>query len=106
MRYHYQIGFPKTLSLPTGIVRLTYSYHALNKGVDSLPDVLNTTRARLIEVETDFFGKVLKVVYRVPYNAVYDLVLAVLPNGFVKTVWLNGKYDNHATLNKNLYCCP
>lgn len=110
MLYHHKIGFPVNLTLPRGSIRLTYSQHARNKGVVKLPSFINIDNAQAIEVETDKQGSLVKVLYRVPYDVTDDLLLAVNVDsedfGFVRTVYLNGRYDNHNTLNRSRYNRP
>jgi len=109
--YHYTLGFPRGFSSKVGRVNLKYGRHALEAsqndryGAVKLPLNIDTNAAACIETEIDQ-GQVLKLVYRVPYNAGLDLVLVVIPRGsefFVKTVWLNQKTDKHLTLDVSKY---
>jgi len=47
-----------------------------------------------------------KYALRVSYNKVEDLCIVVDETGFVRTVWLNRKTDNHRTLDKSQYTRP
>jgi Na+-transporting NADH:ubiquinone oxidoreductase subunit NqrA len=117
MLYHYSIGFPDVERF-SGIMQLEYSYHALNAsnddkyGMITLPNILDLTgldlldtSTRLIEMEVTN-GIMSKGVYRVKYDKRYDLVLVVLRNGRVKTLWLNSVSDKHVTLDRSKYCTP
>lgn len=112
MLYHRDIGFPSNLQRPTGRLRLRYGGHAREAaqtdryGIIRLPECIDLDRAELIEAEANWGGIVSKAVVRVGYSAVYDLVLVVLPDGFVKTVWLNERHDVHATLKYGRYARP
>ncbi len=107
--YHKDIFIPSALNLDFGILKLQYSSHALRAansdryGTVVLPRTLNTDSAKIVEV-TAIGRTVLKLVYRVPHCAQYDLVVVVLPDsGLVKTVWLNSKTDTHTTLDRSKY---
>jgi hypothetical protein len=58
-------------------------------------------------IEIEILGQsVAKVVIRQSYNETKDISLALIPDGnraIVKTLWLNDKTDNHATLNPEKY---
>jgi len=107
-KYHYQLGLP-TNRLPSGVISLTYSNHALSRAVDkgiTLPAFLDTSTAKVIEIEVED-GMVEKILYRVKYNAGYDMLLAIIPyRKFVKTAWLNSVTDKHTTLNASEYDRP
>lgn len=112
-RYHYQVGFPTNLRKPTGKVLLEYTQHALEAantdryGAFGVPIELDYDQATLIEAEADRFGNVEKGVYRVRYNARFDLVLVVIiATRRVKTVWLNERADRHHSLRRELYDVP
>lgn len=112
MLYHYSIGFPDVECF-SGVMKLEYSYHALNAsnddkyGMITLPNILDLLdiSTRLIEMEVTN-GIMSKGVYRVKYDKRYDLVLVVLRNGRVKTLWLNSVRDKHVTLDRSKYCTP
>jgi len=108
--YHAEIGIPTSVPVRFGKLNLRYSRHALQAansdryGLINLPEVLDTDKAKVIEVEVAADGLVEKVLYRVPHCGTCDLVIAVIPyDSFVKTVWLNKKNDGHKTLNKANY---
>lgn len=109
--YHYKIGFPKEVVLIYGILNLKYSEHAKREsredryGAITLPDSLNTAAVKLIEAEVDG-GVMVKGVYRAALNDLNDLVLVVMRDGFVRTVWKNRKNDQHRTLDRARYCRP
>ena len=109
-KYHYQIGLPRHYRVNYGEVRLKYSTHAITRAMEkafNLPTAIDTSKAKVIEME-DEAGKLVKVLYRVPYNETHDMLLAVMPNEgfFVKTAWLNSKKDTHKTLDRSQYCKP
>lgn len=111
--YHYTLGFPKGLKMTFGIMMLNYSQHALNRaredsyngGLGEIvpPTVLDTNKARVLEVGVKD-GKVDKVLYRIPYQDGFDLILAVAPiKRLVKTMWINKEGDEHNNLNYDKY---
>lgn len=111
--YHADLGIPQNAKTQHGQFLLDYSPHALNAAADdrygnivNLPKSLDTSKAQVIEVEMEG-SKTTKVVYRIPYNEEYDLVMAVIPDRrFVKTVWLNKNSDLHNTLDTSKYDVP
>lgn len=60
---------------------------------------------RVIEVETDdLTGQIRKFVLRIPYDEKKDVVVVfVVPEGVVKTLWFNLKSDQHRTVNLRRY---
>lgn len=107
--YHFELGIPKAAQLRFGKMPLNYSGHAQRAsqndryGTIELPKYLDTNTAQVIEVEMRG-RETLKIVYRVKYNEILDLVLVVIPDrGFVKTVWLNQRNDLHKTLDASRY---
>ncbi len=107
--YHKDLGFPKNLYIQEKFVRLKYSPHALKAsttdryGVIILPQSLMIKRDEVIELET-VDNKLNKLVLRRPYCEKYDLIVVLLvKEKKVKTVWLNDKNDIHQTLNEELY---
>lgn len=105
--YHSDVFVPPQYFNPLNLgLRLHYSAHARSEAakdrlnLDALPKRL--PYHRVIEVEVDEQG-VSKVVVRIHFTHGYDLVLVVLPDGFVKTLWLNATDDQHATLNRSRY---
>ena len=112
MLYHFEIGFPKDMPTSFGTILLDYSRHAIEAaqgdryGAIELPRILDTKKAKLIEVEV-VSGRVTKVVYRCNHCHNYDLIMAIVPHTRkVKTVWLNSNRDKHKTLNRNKYTTP
>lgn len=106
--FHKDVYMPK-FPLPNGIFELTYSNHAKRErdkdryGQIQLPSHLNTSEATVIEVELTQIG-VSKIVYRMLHDKDNDIILVIIPQKmFVKTVWLNSKYDKHDTLNRKQY---
>lgn len=96
--------------------RLRYIDHALKASLDDrygnlspyLPRQLDASSpdVAFVEVEMTASGCVEKVVVRLRTALQYrgeavDLVLVVLRNGTVKTVWGNVASDNHATLRRS-----
>jgi len=110
MLYHAEIGFPK-VNLWSGCLSLSYSIHALQAansdryGHMALPSTLDIAAAQIIEIEVES-SKVVKTLYRISYSDRLDICLAVLANGFVKTVWFNEKTDKHFTLDVSKYARP
>lgn len=111
--YHADLGIPQNAKTQHGKMLLDYSPHALNAALDdrygnivNLPKSIDTSQAQVIEVEMEG-PKTTKVVYRIPYNEEYDLVMVMLPDRrFVKTVWLNKNSDLHNTLDTSKYDIP
>lgn len=109
--FHFEIGFPKGLNTKLGVLKLTYTKHALRAanndryGYINLPDAINTNNAKAIEVEITGHH-VTKIVYRIDYNEKHDLVLVVGEACRVYTVWLNEKNDTHKTLDRTKYDTP
>ena len=107
--YHKEFGIPTAAETVVGKLPLERSQHALRAAKDdrygniiNLPRILDTSKAQVIEVEMEG-DRTTKVLYRVPYSDTHDLVLAVMPDGFVKTVWLNAHDDLHNTLDASRY---
>jgi hypothetical protein len=115
--YHREKGFPPHFQPPLGTFRLRYGGHALRAAREDrygdlsnlLPQALDVSKARLIEVETGPRGTAEKLVYRLPATKLVDLVLVVnvdkSPWG-VRTVWGNRRDDTHRTLDLSRYCTP
>jgi hypothetical protein len=106
--FHKDIGIPTSLAKPLPGMRLRYGYHAAEraqeKGIDKLPTALPTS---FIIIETEATnGVTSKWVVRFSYDQVNDIVMPILPDGFVKTAWLNAKVDTHKTLKRFLYTDP
>ena len=107
MKYHKDAyGLP---SFKPFKLNLRYSRHAQERAKEKGIDLFQTTLysdnpgVEIFEIEdTD----VRKYALREPYNATFDLCMAVDETGFVRTVWLNRVTDKHCTLNKKLYDRP
>lgn len=105
MKYHKDAyGLPNFSPFK---LRLRYSRHAVermeDKNIHMVPHVLDSQDCEIFEIEdTDLR----KYALRTSYNKFEDLCMAVDETGFVRTVWLNLKTDNHRTLNKQLYNRP
>lgn len=107
--YHRLLGFPRGIAMPCAGMPLRYSRHALNAadhdGLKRLPTTL-PDGVWVVEIEV-FNGTAVKWVVRMASELPNeDLVLAVLPDGFVKTVWLNHRLDSHRTLDITRYAIP
>jgi hypothetical protein len=130
MLYHSDIFLPRRITklCPTGIIRLTYSDHAINAsntdryGKINLPNILPITLCEIIEVESrevkresGDFTKIVKIVCRLPdltyprwvKTTEFDLCFVIVPVQkdiwHVKTVWINERNDTHKTLNPTPY---
>lgn len=124
--YHKDLGFPpkiqKLLDVATDpsndyVMRLKYTRHAASQqyrhvkkinGVVQLPDRVLYKDCEPVEVRTKD-GKIIKVLYRTPYDKNTDLILVVahdLRVNLVVTLWLNDKDDHHDTLDKSRYTIP
>ncbi len=110
--FHKEVHLPTSLAAPVFEGRLRYSAHARAEadndryGKITLPDVFNVAGAELIEVEAalqDNQPRIVKQLWRMPLDAERDIVLSVMPDGLVKTVWVNLKSDKHRTLNRDRY---
>lgn len=108
--FHAEIFVPVRLQKPIFEGRLRYSKHALQEskkdkfGAMALPEFFEASEAKLIEVElSDDCEAVLKQVWRQKLDETRDLVLAVNPDGFVRTVWINLRTDRHRTLDSGRY---
>lgn len=115
MLYHKDISIPRRIRgmIPTGTKNVAYSTHAKEQFYDKYgkilpPKTLNFSDCEIIEV-TVFGTTIDKLVLRKQYNDNHDLVIVVIPDRkdkhswFAKTVWLNHKDDNHATLDYNRF---
>lgn len=108
--YHKDLGLPKNIKTNWGIMRLVYTPHALRAaendryGQITLPEIFDTSKAEVIEIEVDQDGCVAKILYRVSHCNMYDLCIALVPyTRRVKTVWLNCRYDKHHSLDESKY---
>lgn len=101
----------------TGTIALTITKHAreramLNKwGVQiDLPtsvnlDTCELRELELIEVRSSYktYNMITDALLLVPFNARFNLLLAITNTGVLKSCWLNEVGDEHATLNPNNY---
>ena len=111
--FHKEVFWPAPLErlMPRGVQNAIYSNHAHRAAQNDryghimLPKFFNLDEAYIFEAEC--YGPDLKVVFRYPYDEVFDLVVAAIPQRrsglYVKTVWLNARTDNHKTLDKEKY---
>ena len=120
--FHKDVFIPKELLdyLDGKVIKLKPSHHALNKldkynYSDRYPQVseedinkeLVLKRDNIIEVGVkDSPYNIVHVLYREPLKDAngWDISYAIrLPEGFLKTFWLNESYDTHSTLNIEQY---
>jgi len=111
--YHIDIYVPKYVldAIPKrGTMRLTSSEHALEQAAKkgfTLPNIIDFSTAEAFEIQTEeryHTRNLTKVVFRTPYDKVYDLCLAINTfKGIIITAWLNERTDNHATLYADKY---
>ena len=106
MLFHKDIGIPTFLSVPQTGMSLKYGTHSVQAlRDDGVTPPTKLPAYTLIETEwTD--GKVSKWVVRFKYNDRDDLVLALQPDGFVRTAWVNKSNDTHRTLDRRKYAHP
>lgn len=115
MLYHKDCGIPRWIYglIPSGVKNLVYSRHATQAmrtdkyGSIKAPTWLKFAAYQIVEI-TVIGKKIDKMVLRSSYSVDYDIVLVVQPTAnksewFVKTIWLNEKSDNHATLDKSRF---
>jgi hypothetical protein len=106
--FHKDLGIPPTLAQgPPAGMKLYYRGHpidrATQKEIRNLPPYVPANYT-LIEVESHRGAPVKWVIRTEHFNDPQnDLVIVILPNGSVKTVWLNDKRDTHRTLNRSYY---
>lgn len=114
--YHFEIGFPhnteKNIKKIGKVTNVEYLFHAKRAamndryGIIDLPDTVNLSTSKIIEVEI-INNKVKKVVFRIPYDKKFDLVLVMnIPDLSIRTVWFNSKTDKYKTLDKSKYDKP
>jgi hypothetical protein len=113
MKYHKDLGFPKTLKFPDYVIDLTWSFHAIRKafktGIGVTSVLLGVDQKYVVEVETYDNKEINSVVLRMPWNEHHDLCFSIrlfYKTGVVKTIWVNNKKDNHETLDKSKYDLP
>lgn len=111
--YHFQIGFPKGIAFAP-IFGLRPSPHAITEFAYEgfhdpglLPKHFLPRVAKVIEIEVDATGNLIKLLARQSFNVEFDLVYSVyIANKVIKTVWLNHKNDKHFTLDRSKYDIP
>jgi hypothetical protein len=110
MRYHRELGFPKTIILPQNPLYLIYSKHAtVRYGENALNFNLKKIKIKLediIEIRTKDNIKCSSLLVRKKLDSNRDIILSLkisIKKAVVITLWVNNKKDNHKTLNKNLY---
>ena len=113
--FHAQKWLPPETERYIGkVYGLKYSQHAIQAAQDDrygkidlklLPNSVRIEKNQIIEVETDdLTGQIRKFVIRKPYDQTRDVIIVFLvPDGVVKTVWFNLRSDVHRTLNMTRY---
>ena len=112
--FHKDVYMPPHLAQPCFRGRLTYTRHALDAAADdrygkvTLLHSFIPEQATLIETEAEDGpngrnSKIVKQLWRCPMDEERDIVMALLPCGRVKTVWVNLRNDRHRTLNRSRY---
>ena len=111
--YHFEIGFPANLPKLRPVIGLVPSQHAENArwddryGMINLPKIFNPNVAKVIEIETDNDGNVVKILARQQHDAKHDVVYAfLLSSKLIKTAWLQDRGDAHRTLRREAYNTP
>jgi hypothetical protein len=116
-RYHINIGFPKGIILPKGIINFRFSIHAKKSILYdkysneplNVSSYLNLAYTQIFEVFVEE-NRVKKFVCKTAYNFSHNitLVVAIKTNQvyILCTCWLNEKGDNHKTLNQAIYDKP
>jgi hypothetical protein len=113
MLYHREKYLPNLSKWNNAVLRLRFTNHAEwaakndRYGVIdlySLPRYLVIDTDTVVEAETNDKGVVVKLVLRLKYDGNRDVVVVVMvPDGSVKTVWFNKKDDTHKTLDLSKY---
>lgn len=111
-RYWHE-AFPM-VALPFSVMLLNYShtaFRAINSDTEYsdkftyVPTILNPSTARLVEIDVDSDGQVIKYLYETEYTGELTLSLAITckSNGayLVKTMWLNKKGYNEFKRRRN-----
>lgn len=113
--YHAEVYAPSMLFDVNSILRLKYTKHALaaaaadRYGISNsdLPRILDLGDPDLSIIEVALLPhrqKKYTVRYPLPNNI--DLVLVVVDDGWVRTLWGNRRNDTHDTLNRKKYVQP
>lgn len=108
--FHREVHMPEALlnQIVGKEIKFSFSYHARSEcrndryGFIIPPTSVKIEAAKVVELEsTD--GKVSKVTYRQALDGNRDIVLVFMPNGFVKTLWVNLSSDKHYTLKREIF---
>ena len=108
--YHKDLYMPAgVLALEDREVTFIISEHAKKaalsdrNGMLTIPEKIRFDGKDVVEAEFED-GKLKKLVVRIAYDATRDAVYVFnVPDGLLRTVWLNLSTDRHATLKKELY---
>lgn len=116
--YHRDIGFPESLVVPYDItMNLGLTNHARDRltrddyKILVMPTVVKLTKGNIVEMYTYDNKNVFKILMRVPYDYLRDIILVIQPD-FQKgkatliTFWLNHKKDQHPGLDMSKYTKP
>lgn len=109
-------GIPESLRLSVSRLALNalplrYTRHAMSEAVadkygvlpaTAFPRALSLVGWQLVEAE-EVDGKLSKFVVRRPVDACRSLVLVVMVDGTVRTLWTNLNSDSHKTLDKSKF---
>jgi hypothetical protein len=112
--YHKDVFMPAHLAEPCYRGRLTYTRHALDEanndryGKVTLLHSFIPEQATLIETVAEDGpqgrnSRIVKQLWRCPMDERRDLVMSLVPNGRVLTVWVNERSDKHRTLDRTRY---
>ena len=110
--FHSDVFMPARYAAPCHEGKLEYTGHAKREaakdryGKIDLPDEFHAGSGQLIETEVQYDGeevRVVKQLWRQPLDERRDLVMAIVPGGRVKTVWVNLSTDKHVSLDRSLY---
>ena len=122
--YHAELGIPESFKMiKNKTVFINKSTHAGKEcksdrnGQIYLPSTLKFSFSDIIEIENYKNSSDIKIVVRIKYNKINDLVIVLLfrdaderqnvvnlpPSAFIKTAWLNSVHDTHRTLDLTKY---
>lgn len=113
MLYHKDVFAPAQFFRSPGKLDVRYTMHALRAASEDrygnltrfLNSQVNLDDAELVEVEVEA-GRPVKWVARFHVDGDLDLVMVIMSNGTVKTVWGNLASDKHRTLQTWKYVQP
>jgi hypothetical protein len=111
--YHTEIGFPNHIAFKP-YFNLRPTLHAEREadrdryGVIEFPKHFHPAVAKVIEIETDELGNLVKILARQPMDTKgSDVVYAFLvETKQIKTAWINRSDDKHCTLDRARYDTP